>query len=175
VFYFFFGWMMGRNLRATRQAAYNAALPDSVKEERYAQQQAQEQARAAVKEAKRQHRREYYNAHPRAKFVEIVFLAAAVIAFLIYAFVFYSPHRHSVGTSIINAGTAPTPTTSPCAAGEVDIESASATAPSPPNCVPVSSLTGEERSVADNQASLCAPGHLILTAFSDGRVGARCG
>jgi hypothetical protein len=172
VFYFFFGWMMGRNLRATRQAAYNAALPDSVKEERYAQQQAQQQARTAVKEAKRQHRREFYDAHPRVRLFEVLFVAAAVIAFLLYAYVFQSGTNSSSGTS---ANQSPTPTTSPCAAGEVDIESASATAPSPPNCVPVSSLTGEERSVADNQASLCAPGHLILTAFSDGRVGARCG
>lgn len=48
MFYFLFGWLMGRNIRATRQAAYNAALPESVKEERYAQQQAQAKALAAA-------------------------------------------------------------------------------------------------------------------------------
>jgi hypothetical protein len=174
VFYFFFGWMMGRNIRATRQAAYNAALPESVKEERYAQREAQGHARAAGKEAKRQHRREFYNAHPRARLLEIVSVVGAVIAFLIYAFVFYSPQPHSVGTSIINAGTSPTPATTACAADEVVIESASATAPSPLKCVPVSTLTGDARSVADNQVGLCAPGHLVLTVFSDTRTGASC-
>jgi hypothetical protein len=121
MFYFVFGWLMGRNIRATRQAAYNAALPESVKEQRYAQQQAAAQARIAAKAAKRQHRREFYKAHPWARFFEVAVLVIGVGAYLIYAFAISSSDTQSTSSTAVSE--TPT-TTASCGPGAVRIDSA---------------------------------------------------
>jgi hypothetical protein len=53
VFYFLFGWLMGRNIRATRQTAYNAALPEAEKQRLFDARQSKMSAKQARKAANR--------------------------------------------------------------------------------------------------------------------------